>query len=115
MIEINGQSFKVGDTVHFARATLPDNRVRDYRITAVTDAGIEAAAGGFTYSFTRATATRIGITHAADRDEDWPWTTVTRTGSTSTSGRTTAPSTPAEAAPPKTISHLTRPPTSTAS
>ncbi|MFJ3283378.1 hypothetical protein [Streptomyces halstedii] len=63
MIEINGQTFEEGDTVRFERATLPQNRTRDYRITAVTAHGIEATANGFSYEYTAATASRIGISH----------------------------------------------------
>ncbi|GAA4824256.1 hypothetical protein [Streptomyces ziwulingensis] len=71
MLEINGQRFQEGDVVRFERAGLPKNRTRDYTITAVTGAGIEASAGGFSYGFTKATATRIGITHSpTSRNED---------------------------------------------
>jgi len=66
MAEINGEVFEQGDVVRFERATLPQNRDRNYRITAVTPAGLEVSAGGFDYEYTRANAARLGITHAAD-------------------------------------------------
>ncbi|MGV2914753.1 hypothetical protein [Streptomyces alfalfae] len=65
-ININNQVFRKGDTVRFETVTLPENRQRDYQITAVTAAGIEASAGGFCYGFTSATAARIGITRTTD-------------------------------------------------
>lgn len=67
MVEINGQAFKEGDTVHFKQASLPCNRNRDYRITAITAGGIEASTNGFTYGFALATATRLGIAHASTK------------------------------------------------
>ncbi|MFD7866962.1 hypothetical protein [Streptomyces sp. NPDC059783] len=63
MVDLNGQTFEEGDTVRFVRATLPQNRTRVYEITAVKSHGIEATTGEFTYEYTFATATRIGITH----------------------------------------------------
>ncbi|WP_030757289.1 hypothetical protein [Streptomyces sp. NRRL F-5135] len=69
MIEINSQSFQVGDFVHFEAATLPENRKRDYRITAINAHGIEVRCGDFVYGFTRATAARLRITHAPETEE----------------------------------------------
>ncbi|MFD7973941.1 hypothetical protein [Streptomyces clavifer] len=75
MVEISGQAFEEGDIVHFEIATLPENRTRDYTITAVTPHGIEVRSSDFRYRFTFATATRIGITRATepqDRSREVP-------------------------------------------
>lgn len=65
MTTINDQEFAVGDTVNFGQATLPRNRDRDYRITAISADGIKVEThGGSPYTYSLADATRLGITRA---------------------------------------------------
>ena len=70
MVEINNEVFSEGDIIRFERATLPENRERDYRITAVTPGGIEVSASGFNYQYTHANAARLGITRAPQDSEE---------------------------------------------
>ncbi|MFJ3083053.1 hypothetical protein ACIPJG_25315 [Streptomyces halstedii] len=65
-VRVNGQTFTEGDTVHFAAATLPVNRARDYKVVATGPAGIQVTSGNFTYEYTVATAARVGITHTQE-------------------------------------------------
>ncbi|MEU8101719.1 hypothetical protein [Streptomyces rubiginosohelvolus] len=58
----SGQTYKVGDTVHFTNATLPINRTRDYEITAVHPDGISVTAKGHGYFLTQEQADHLGIT-----------------------------------------------------
>ncbi|MFH9765170.1 hypothetical protein ACH4N4_30445 [Streptomyces microflavus] len=57
-----GQTYQVGDTVHFANATLPANRTRDYEITAIHPDGLSVTASGCDYFFTHEQADHLGIT-----------------------------------------------------
>ncbi|GGX36486.1 hypothetical protein [Streptomyces noursei] len=70
MVEINNQTFNEGDSVRFERATLPQNRERDYQITAVTPNGINVSAAGFDYQYNLAEAARLGITHITDHNNE---------------------------------------------
>ncbi|MBH0243647.1 hypothetical protein I3W98_13595 [Streptomyces cavourensis] len=64
-----GQTYEVGDIVHFANATLPINRTRDYEITAVHPYGISMTAIGHSYFLTHDQAKRLGITHASKEQQ----------------------------------------------
>ncbi|NUV65663.1 hypothetical protein G6W57_00850 [Streptomyces sp. CAI-121] len=57
-----GQTFEVGDVVHFVNATLPINRTRDYEITATHPNGINVTAKGHGYFLTHEQAEHLGIT-----------------------------------------------------
>lgn len=57
-----GQTYQVGDIVHFTNATLPANRTRDYEITATHPDGINVTASGGDYFFTRDQAEHLSIT-----------------------------------------------------
>ncbi|MGW6288855.1 hypothetical protein [Streptomyces sp. NPDC055107] len=57
-----GQTYQVGDVVHFANATLPINRTRDYRVTATHPDGINVTAKGHGYFLTHEQAEHLGVT-----------------------------------------------------
>jgi hypothetical protein len=67
MFEINGVAFSEGDHIRFPRATLPQNRVRDYQIDTIDTNKIQVTLNGFRYTYSRAEAASLGITHAPDR------------------------------------------------
>ncbi|MGW4270892.1 hypothetical protein ACWEGQ_00645 [Streptomyces seoulensis] len=68
MFEIDGETFREGDVIRFSRATLPQNRGRDYQIDTIHSSGIiQVSANGFHYTYSRAEMASLGITHATSR------------------------------------------------
>ncbi|TXS34761.1 hypothetical protein [Streptomyces sp. OR43] len=64
-----GQTYEVGDTVHFANATLVANRTRDYEITATGPDGISVTAKGHGYFLTHEQAEQLGFTPASKEQQ----------------------------------------------
>ncbi|MFD8609746.1 hypothetical protein [Streptomyces sp. NPDC059631] len=70
MFEIDGETFREGDVIHFSRAGMSQNRVRDYQIDMIHPDGIvQVSANGIHYTYSRAEVASLGITHANDTTE----------------------------------------------